>query len=182
VHHLLEMVTDLTIAFVEAMSKEAGAGFVPSLFQPWMPEGFGVSVSNDECVMISRPAHDEFCVPYLNRLSDAFGGIYIHSCGNWKHQIPSLEKVHNLRGVEFGASETPFAPVAERLNGKAVVACRVGLNRDVHFAGMAEYLRHIRKHKLTNRGLFIHVDITNGIPGPDWKPIDLKEIVELILS
>jgi len=180
VHHLLGMVTDLTIAFTAAMAAEAGEDFVPSLFQPWMPPGTGLSVSNDECVMISPGAHDEFSVPYLDRISDAFGGIYVHSCGNWLHQIPSLEKVHNLRGVEFGASETPFAGVAERLNGKVVVACRIGLNRDFPFRSMTAFVRHIQKNKATNRGLFIHVDITNGITGSDWEPSDLKEIRDLI--
>jgi hypothetical protein len=145
-----------------------------------MPAGMGISVSNDECVMISRDAHDAFSVPYLNQLSDAFGGLYVHSCGNWVHQIPSLLRVHNLRGVEFGASEAPFEQVAEQLNGKVVLACRVGLNRDHAFSSMAEFVRHIQKHKSTNGGLFIHVDVTNGILGPDWPPTDIVEICDLI--
>ncbi len=180
VHELLGKITDLTIAFVEAMAAEAGGSFVPSLFQPWMPEGLGLSVSNDECVMISAAMHDSFHLPYLNRLADAFGGLYIHSCGNWRHQIPSIRKVHNLRGVEFGASETPFKAVAEELNGKVVVACRVGLNREFPFPSMAGFVRRVQEEKITNRGLFIHVDVTNGITGPDWPPTDLDQIVEMI--
>lgn len=182
VHHLLQMVTDLTIDFVRAMREVAGDGFVPSLFQPWTPDGWAISVSNDECVMISPATHDEFSVPYLNQLSEAFGGLYMHSCGNWLHQLPSLEKVRNLRGVEFGASETAFPAVAERLGGKAVVACRVGFNQEKAFHGMADYVRFIQAHKTTNRGLFIHVDVTNGILGPDWPPTDLHEIYALLGS
>lgn len=182
VHRLLGKITDLTIAFVEAMSAEAGSDFVPSLFQPWMPGGLGLSVSNDECVMISAAMHDTFHLPCLNRLSDAFGGLYIHSCGNWEHQVGSIEKVHNLRGVEFGASETPFESVASRLNGRAVVACRVGLNREFPFTSMADFVRRLMERKNTNRGLFIHVDVTNGITGPGWPPTDLDEIVELVTN
>ena len=180
VHHLLRMVTDLTRDFALAMAGEAGKGFVPSLFQPWMPGNLGLSVSNDECVMISREMHDTFSVPYLNQLSEAFGGLYVHSCGNWLHQIPSLEKVHNLRGVEFGASETPFKGVADGLGGKTLVACRVGLNREFSFSSMANFVRHVQQNKVTNRGLFIHVDVTNGILGPDWPPTDLAEILAMI--
>ena len=98
-----------------------------------MPDGGGVSVSNDECVMISAAMHDEFNVPYLNRLSEAFGGIYIHSCGKWTHQFPSLAKVRGLKGLEFGASEAPFGPVLEYWGGKVVLACRIGLHRDLKF-------------------------------------------------
>jgi len=48
----------------------AGAEFVPSSFQPWLPDGRGISVANDVGVMLSPALHDEFSVPYLNRLSD----------------------------------------------------------------------------------------------------------------
>lgn len=180
VHHLLQMITDLTIAFVREQRQAAAGDFVPALFQPWIPDGWGISVSNDECVMISAEDHDEFSVPYLNQLADAFGGIYIHSCGNWLHQIPSFLNVRNLRAIEFGASETPFAPVLEELGGKCVLACRIGLHRDYKFSGMADYVRQILAAHKTNRGLFIHVDVTNGIIDDSWAPTDVQEIYHLI--
>jgi hypothetical protein len=183
VHNLLQMVTDFTILCAKSQGglvRGCGVEFVPSLFQPWILDGFGISVSNDACVMISADEHDEFCVPYLNQISDAFGGLYIHSCGNWLHQIPSLAKVRGLRGLEFGASETPFAPVAEYFDGRVVLACRVGLHRDIKFRGMADYVATILRHKRTNRGLFINVDITNGLIDDSWPETDLDEIYRLI--
>ncbi|MBP1646619.1 MAG: hypothetical protein H6Q30_64 [Bacteroidetes bacterium] len=183
VHRLLEMVTDLIIAFAGAqreLVRTSGAEFIPSMFQPWIPDGYGLSVANDECVMISAEMHDEFSVPYLNRISEAFGGVYIHSCGNWTHQLQSLKKVINLRGVEFGASETPIGPVAEVLGGKTVMACRIGLNRENRFPSMPEFIARIRKSYPPNRGLFIHVDITNGIPGDQWPATDFDEIYRLL--
>lgn len=182
-HHLLHMITDFTIECARAQREVVlggGAEFVPSLFQPWMPDGFGISVSNDACVMISAEEHDEFCIPYLNRISEAFGGLYIHSCGNWLHQMPSLEKVRNLRGLEFGVTETPFEPVAERFGGRVVLACRVGLHREVKFAGMADYVRKLMRAKKTSRGLFINVDITNGLIDDSWPETDLDEIYSFL--
>ncbi len=180
VHSLLQKVTDLTIAFVRAQREAAGRDFVPSLFQPWLPDGWGVSVSNDECVMISARDHDRFSVPYLNQLSDAFGGIYIHSCGNWLHQFPSLDRVRNLRGLEFGASEAPYAAVLQHFGGRVVLACRIGLHREIKFAGMADYVRRILAVARTRRGLFIHVDVTNGLVDEEWPETDLDEIYSLI--
>jgi hypothetical protein len=182
VHHLLRKVTDLTIAFVQAqreLTLSLGCEFIPSMFQPWMPDGWGVSISNDECVMISAGMHDEFHVPYLNDLSEVFGGVYLHSCGTWTHQFPSLAKVHNLRGHEFGASEAPFEPVLDHFGGKIVLACRVGLHRDVKFAGMADYVRRVRAASRTTRGLFINVDITNGLIDDTWPETDLEEVYRL---
>jgi len=180
---LLDMITDLMISFFREqreLVKRMGAEFVPSGFQPWIPDGMGVSAANDAGVMLSPDLHDEFGVPYLNRLSDEFGGIYVHSCGNWTHLMASLAKVRGLRGLEFGASETPFEAVAERFGGRTVLACRVGLHRDITFAGMSDFVARIKAQAQTCRGLFIHADITNGIVGPDWPETDLEEIYRII--
>ena len=182
-HHLLQMITDFTIESAKgqrSLVRGRGVEFVPGLFQPWIPDGFGISVSNDACVLLSAEEHDEFCLPYLNQISDAFGGLYIHSCGNWLHQIPSLAKVRGLRGLEFGVSETPCAPVAEFFDGRVVLACRVGLHRDIKFKGMADYVASILKSKKTNRGLFINIDITNGLIDDSWPETDLAEIYGLL--
>ena len=180
VHRLLQMITDLTIDYIRVQRAEADGDFVPSLHQPWIPDGWGVSVSDDDCVMISRRHFEEFAVPYFNQMSYAFGGLYHHSCGNWLHQMPALEQIDNLRGVEFGGSETPFAPVLERFGGKMVISCRVGLHRDVKFNGMADFVRQVISSRKTSRGLLINVDITNGIIDETWPETDLSEIYRLI--
>ena len=183
VHALLDMITDLMIEFAAAQRdivRAAGAEFVPSSFQPWLPDGRGISVANDVGVMLSPALHDEFSVPYLNRLSDAFGGVYVHSCGDWTHLFPSLENVRGLRGLEFGASEAPYGKVLARFGGRTVLACRVGLHRDIRFEGMADYVRKIVAAAPTPRGLFIHVDITNGLVGRDWPETDLDEISAIL--
>lgn len=183
VHHLLQLVTNLTIELARTQRKVVtayGAEFVPSMFQPWMPDGWGISVSNDECVLISADMHDEFNVPYLNQISDAFGGIYIHSCGNWEHQFPSLEKVRNLRGLEFGASETPYQSVLEHFGGDMVLVPRIGFHRDIKFKGMTDYVNRIMNACKTYRGLFINIDITNGMVDDFWAETDLDEIYNLL--
>ncbi len=180
---LLDMTTDLMVRFAREQRRvvtEGGAEFVPSAFQPWLPDGRGISVANDAAVMISPELHDEFGVPWLNRLSDEFGGLYIHSCGDWTRLAPSLEKVRGLRGLEFGGSEAPFEDVLARFGGRTVLACRVGLHRDIRFAGMADFVRRVLRAKRTSRGLFIHADITNGLVGDDWPETDLDEIYRAI--
>jgi uroporphyrinogen-III decarboxylase len=181
-HRLLQMITDLTIELVREQRRQAENDFVPVLFQPWIPDGWGVSISNDDSVMISARHMAEFGVPYINQLSDAFGGVFIHSCGNWLHQIPALEKVRGLRGLEFGASEVPYETVLNRFGGEIVLACRIGFNKDAQFKSMAAYVSKILAARRTNRGLFIHVDVTNGILGDDWPETDLSEIYAFILG
>jgi hypothetical protein len=183
VHRLMQQVTDLMIDFIKAQRDlvyKHNSEFVPAMFQPWLPDGFGVSVSNDDWVMISPEMHDEFHVPYLNQLSEEFGGIYLHSCGNWKHQFSSLEKIYQLRGVEFGASEVAYEDVFDYWNGKIVLTCRVGFNQDIKFHGMVDYVNRIVNSIRTNRGVFINVDVTNGVTDEDWPASNLNEIYELL--
>jgi hypothetical protein len=183
VHRLLELVTDLMIEFARTqreLVRGLGAEFVPSGFQPWLPDGLGLSVANDVGLMLSPGLHDEFSVPYLNRISDAFGGVYIHSCGDWTHLFPSLEKVRGLKGLEFGGSEAPYERVLDRFGGKTVLACRVGLHRDIKFAGMTDFVRRVLAAAPTPRGLFVHVDITNGLVDESWPETDLDKIYALL--
>ena len=183
VHHLMQLITDLTIDFVKAQTEiahENNVEFVPAMFQPWLPDGLGISISNDDWVMISAEMHNQFHLPYLNQLSEEFGGIYIHSCGNWSHQFESLDKVHQLRGIEFGASEVPFSDVLQRFGGKTVLACRIGFNRDLQFRSMVDFIQRILDSCKTFRGLFINIDVTNGLIGEKWPITDINEIYKLI--
>jgi hypothetical protein len=184
-HDLLRKVTDCIIAVVKSqrsLVRERGVEFVPSMFQPWLPDGGGVSVANDECVMISAEQHDTFSVPYMNMLSEEFGGVMMHSCGDWTHQFSSLEKVRNLRGIEFGATEAHYQKVLDRFGGRMVLACRVGLHRDVKFSGMQDYVERVLHAAPTYRGLFINVDVTNGIVDDAWPETDMAAVARLLSS
>ena len=83
--------------------------------------------------------------------------MLIHSCGNFVHQFENLEGVHNLRGINFGASETPFEAVWERFGGKTAVIPHLGLNNQIHFNSNREYMEHVLSIKTHNRGLCILV-------------------------
>lgn len=183
VHHLMKLVTEMTIKFAKAQRQicyDNNVEFVPAMFQPWIPDGYGISISNDDSIMISNEMHEEFHIPYVNQMSEEFGGIVIHSCGNWGHQFESLSNVHNLRGLEFGASEAPYKEVFDYFGDKIALACRVGFNRENSFHSMKEYVERIMQAKKTFKGLFINVDITNGMTGDNWPETDLDEIYSLI--
>jgi hypothetical protein len=182
IKYLLQFLTDLQVEFLLAQRqivREYGAEYVPSYAVPWLPDGFGVNIAHDENVMISAQMHDEFALPYLNQISEAFNGIFIHSCGRFVHQLPSFAKVYKLRGLEFGASEATFKPVMDFFNGKIVLSVRIGLNQDIVFPSMIDFVRQILQARKTNRGLFINCDISNGVIPEGWPVVDLSEIYHL---
>jgi uroporphyrinogen-III decarboxylase len=165
VHHLMRLVTDLIIDYVKE-ARTRSPEFIPCHYPPlYIPDGEGLQISDDGLAVISAKLYEEFCLPYVNELSEEFGGISIHSCGNFVHQFDNLEKVHNLRGLNFGASETPFEAVWERFNGRTAIIPHMGLNNssgDIHFANTQEYMEHVLRTKTHNRGFGIIV-----LPVPD---------------
>lgn len=155
VHHLMRLVTDLIIRYVKEQ-RARSPHFLPCHYPPlWLPDGQGIAISDDGLAVLSPHLYAEFALPYVNELSEEFGGIFIHSCGDFVHQLGNLEKVHRLRGLNFGASETPFEAVWERFGGKTVIAPHLGLNKDIHFASTLEYMEHVLRNKTHNRGLLV---------------------------
>ena len=160
VHHLMRLVTDLIIGFVKEQRRRTPE-YIPCHFPPlYLPDGFGLAISEDVLAVIGADLYREFAVPYNNELSEEFGGLFVHSCGNFVHQLDNLASLRGLRGLNFGATENPFEPTWERFGGKVAVVPHLGLNKDLHFDTALAYARHVLVTKTTNRGLCLLV-------GPD---------------
>jgi hypothetical protein len=157
VHHLMRLMTDLIIAFVKEQRSRVPE-FMPCHFPPvWLPDGRGISMSDDCLAVLSPALYEQFALPYVNELSDEFGGVFIHSCGNFMHQLDNLEKVHNLRGLNFEVSEMPFEAMWERFGGRTAIVAHLGLNKAIHFDSEADYVRHVLRTKTHDRGLCVLV-------------------------
>ena len=158
VHHLMQQVTDLIIKFVKTFRSKVNE-MIPAHFPPvYLPDGMGITVSEDVLAVLSKPLYEKFSLPYLNQLSEEFGGIVIHSCGNFEHQLDLLKKVHNLRGLNFGVSETRFEAVWEKLGGQTAIIPHCSAETIVHrFRNAFEWVEHVLKIKTHNKGLALMV-------------------------
>ncbi|WP_158277329.1 uroporphyrinogen decarboxylase family protein [Opitutus sp. ER46] len=58
--------------------------------------GMGIALSTDNLVMISPAMLAEFCSTDCAQLGAAFGGVGIHSCGNWARWIDTVKSIPNL--------------------------------------------------------------------------------------
>jgi Uroporphyrinogen decarboxylase (URO-D) len=184
VHHLMRLVTDLIIDYVKEQ-RARSPEFIPCHFPPvYLPDGMGVSLSDDGLAVISAKLYEEFCLPYVNELSEEFGGVLIHSCGNFVHQLDNLEKVRGLRGINFGASETPFEAIWERFNGKTAIIPHLGLNNPHLFDGNKEFMEHVARVRTHDRGLCVlaapgQLDIS--FTDPDSIPRFLRRAKETLM-
>jgi len=158
VHRLMRLVTDLIIRFVKELRSKVRE-FVPAHFPPvYLPDGMGIAVSEDALALLSPRTYEEFSLPYLNELSEEFGGVVIHSCGNFEHQLGVLKKVRQLRGINFGVSETRFEAVWDAFGGKtAIIPHCSGEIMVAKFKNAKEWLNHVLQYKTRNRGLALMV-------------------------
>lgn len=158
VHRLMRLVTDLIIRFVKEFRRKVRE-MVPAHFPPvYLPDGMGITVSEDALAVLSRPLWEEFALPYLNEMSEEFGGVVIHSCGDIEHQLPAIQKVHKLRGINFGVSETRFEAVWEAFAGKTVIIPHCSAEVIVaDFKNALEWVEHVLRKKTHNRGLALMV-------------------------
>ncbi len=109
---LMDMVTRLIIEFsdlqIEAIGKANLAA--PGHVMPSDVSLRGISVSDDNMAVVSPLSYRNTSLPYNTRISEHFGGIAIHTCGNYRHTLPLLFETPGLTMVECalrGADPNP---------------------------------------------------------------------------
>ncbi len=171
VHTLLDMVTDLIIDFVP-MQRELCGEFVPNHCPGvWVPDGYGLSISEDLVAVVSPHLYEEFAIPYNERIAKAFGGLHIHSCGNFSFNYENIGKIEGLRGVDFGVTETSFPQIVEKLGGKCLLVPRIGgCGRVASFSSTKEYLQYVLEHG-NSLPLFVFIDKFGDVTREDVEEI-----------
>ncbi len=184
VHMLLDMVTDLIIEFTQEQKRICGDLFVPNHCpQVWVPPDKGISISEDLIAVISPALYEEFGIPYNDRLSEAFDGIFIHSCGNFEFNYDNLLKTKKLIGIDFGVCETSYELAVEKLGGKTVLSARIGIDKELCFGNPLEYVKYVVENKRPDTSLFLYADriladVTKG--GDSWRTFELDEVYDYL--
>ena len=157
VHRLLQSCTDIFIEFFKAQQAivpEWSPTIVPDMY---VPSGHGILCGEDWLATISPEMASEFEVPYLNQISDAFGGIAIHSCGSFMHQFETLKReVRNLRGLYFNAGTTSFEAAVETFRGTDVVLMPCwDVNKPFRFESRLDFVRKLLSLKTDDTTVYL---------------------------
>ena len=92
---LLEMVYKLETEFIDLWFKTFGREFIAHYPAYYMP--YGITLSEDEIGCISCAQFDQFVTPFLERLSERYGGkIGVHCRADAKHQWGMIKKIPGL--------------------------------------------------------------------------------------
>jgi len=105
VHSVMEKVTALMIEFTKKQ--------VEHLKDTWIRPGHnalsaqggkGLSISDDNMVMVSPKHYFQYSVHYNEMLSDEFNGLAVHTCGEVSRQLPVLLKTRGLQMIDVAFS------------------------------------------------------------------------------
>lgn len=131
VHALLDKITAFLIEYVRAIQAAAGDRYNPCGFPLVWSSGAGTMVADDSMSLISPAMHAEFSLPYLNRMAEAVGPLYYHSCTWRAPYFDNIRSVRNVRAFNWnpGNSDDPATLIRE-FGGRAVLALH--LCRDMH--------------------------------------------------
>jgi len=153
VHELLEKITDVQIAFISEVQRRAGRRFCAAGFPPIWADATGTMLSDDSMTLVSPAMHREFSVPYLNRIAEACGPLFYHSCSWRARYYDNLRAIGPVRAWNWnpGNSDDPAA-IIEAFSGSAVLAPHIcaGMHTDkdlvaagLELADEVELVRHM---------------------------------------
>jgi len=124
VHNLLEKVTESTIEYVKKQISQ-----IQNLYtmghEPWyLSSDIGIRISDDTAAVMSPDTYREFGVRYNERISEEFGGIVIHSCGDITHVLPAMVETAGIRGIDLVMPQNNWQKVKEATEGKVSLCMR----------------------------------------------------------
>jgi len=135
VHHLCQMVTDFSIEHMRQHLAEMEHPAFPGRNFPSISENVGICIADDTpLIMLSPQMYREFSLPYNNQIGEAFGGVHVHSCGDYRHNIDNLLQITNVRSIQahVGPGEFPLPETASEdcpfNRARRRVACFIDTN------------------------------------------------------
>ena len=107
VHHVLNRINQAILTFSQQQIDRIGGALAqPGHIMLSARGGPGFSVSDDNIVMISGEHYTEFSAPYNAQLAERFGGLAVHSCGNYERQLDALAATPGIRLIDGAFSKT----------------------------------------------------------------------------
>jgi len=155
VHYLLNLITQSIIDFSKMQLQViGGSAAVPGHLYPAGGDR-GISISDDNCCMVSAEIYREFFIPYFNRISEAFNGIYLHSCGDFSQNLEAMLEIEGLLGINMHTAVGDMDPglTKKKLGGKCLIWADVGMKWQQQYPTLEEFFTEYYLKGLLEDGL-----------------------------
>jgi len=126
VHEAARRVTDMLIDYTAKFRAAVGAEKHIGNIWPYtaLIDGKGVSITQDYMPLLGSELYAEFELPYLKRISDTFGGVFIHCCGYYGWHLPALAASGiEIIGLECSNDHTPFSELHKHFGDRIAILC-----------------------------------------------------------
>lgn len=113
IHYLLQMVTETIIDYISKyIELIGGEHLIPIHCMPytWKEPGSGTALSDDLLAVISPDLYKEYALPYIKKISESFGNLVVHSCGDCSGTMKILFEQKYIEGVHL--SQTSIDEIA----------------------------------------------------------------------
>ena len=147
VEHALDQVTDTLIAHVHRFRQAVGPAKVIGNIWPFvsLPDGQGVGITQDYMPLLGPELYERFELPRLKRIADAFGGVFIHCCGEYAQHLPALARADfKIWGMEVHYPYTKLWDVHAALGDRIVYSPYVAAG-DSEYPTLAHFCRELAR-------------------------------------
>lgn len=146
VHSFLDHVTTKLIEiikkYIAGTNNKVCANVWPYI---WLPTDIGIGITEDYMPLLSKEMYKEFGIPYVERISKEFGGVFIHCCGEYEHQIENLKNSEiNILGLEFHYPHTRPEVLFEAFGSKALFVPYIAPKGAETFKNNTEYFLYLK--------------------------------------
>ncbi|MFA6291628.1 MAG: hypothetical protein WC637_07590 [Victivallales bacterium] len=145
VHKFLDKISDFLIGYFLYMKMETGNRICGNIWPyTFLPSELGASFTEDMMPLLGPDEYREFGIPYVEKMSRAFGSVLIHCCGEWGRHAVNLKKSSaRIRAMEFHYPFTKLEEI-EILSDTTVFVPYVAIGHDqVKFRTVTEYYEHL---------------------------------------
>lgn len=118
VRRLTAKCTRLLITFINELRREFPTMTMTGCPGVWTPPDLPPWYSNDECGAFGTAQFEEFCLPELAELSEAFGGLGMHCCADADHQFALFRRIpgfYAFNRVPAKCGRAGFEPMLRHL-------------------------------------------------------------------
>ena len=174
VMQFMQTITDLTIEFSKEQMQAIGSDCLvkPGHIFPASTKLRGIALSDDNIAVASPDINERVAMPFNQQIADVFGGLAVHSCGNWSHTMPIYKNLQGLYMIDCALSlecdPNPNAPalVREGLRGSDVIA-KVRVGKD-----MANVEKILNDLIVPDLHTIVQIEYEEGIAGENYKRIN----------
>ena len=121
VSRLIDKCCRLVGMFTDEFLRQHPSGCLSHVPYVWIPDKMGICLSEDEVGSISTAMFEQFAAPSLNKLSDRFGGLFIHCCATADHQYENFTRLKGLHAINRVFQAPGAKPAVEAFENKAVL-------------------------------------------------------------